>query len=114
MPSWTKFGPTAPLWALEVATVLLAATRRRPIAREAMRERLSSLDMLAIETASQGAGKTWRATVLALAQADDLTVYDAGYLELGIRRGLSLATSDKALRRAAAPRDVAIEPADLV
>jgi len=38
---------------------------------------------------------------LPLARRHGLTGYDAAYLEPAIRRGLPLATSDKALRRAA-------------
>lgn len=42
----------------------------------------------------------WGAT-LSLADRFNLTPYDAAYLELAIRRGLPLATLDKALRQAA-------------
>ena len=68
--------------------------------------------MLAIETDVEGAGPVWRSTVLTLAQTEMLTFYDAVYLELAIRRGLPLASSDKALRRAATQRGVAIVPAE--
>ena len=44
---------------------------------------------------------SWRLT-LALAREHKLTSYDAAYLELALRRGLRLATKDKALARAAA------------
>jgi predicted nucleic acid-binding protein len=36
-----------------------------------------------------------------LAALHDLTAYDAAYLELAMRRGCTLVTSDKALSRAA-------------
>ncbi|MGA3400435.1 MAG: type II toxin-antitoxin system VapC family toxin [Acetobacteraceae bacterium] len=101
-------------WTLEVTNVLLLAARRGRIASEAVQERLALLDMLAIETDTQGLGAVWRSTVLALAQTEALTVYDAVYLELAIRRGLPLASSDKALRRAAAQRGVPLAPADAV
>ena len=39
--------------------------------------------------------------VLELMRAHRLTAYDATYLELAMRRGLSLATGDKVLRPAA-------------
>jgi predicted nucleic acid-binding protein len=107
----TEGAVAPPLWTLEVSNVLLMAARRGRIAREAIQERLSLFDMLAIETDGQGAGAVWRSNVLTLAQTDGLTVYDAVYLELAIRRGLPLASSDKALRCAAAPRGVAVEPA---
>jgi predicted nucleic acid-binding protein len=103
VPSW---------WMLEVANVLLMAARRGRIAREAVQERLALLDMLAIETDVEGVGPVWRSTVLTLAQTEMLTFYDAVYLELAIRRGLPLASSDKALRRAATQRGVAVVPAE--
>lgn len=103
VPSW---------WMLEVANVLLMATRRGRVAREAVQERLALLDMLAIETDVDDVGPVWRSTVLTLAQTEMLTFYDAVYLELAIRRGLPLASSDKALRRAAVQRGVAVGPAE--
>ena len=99
-------------WTLDVANVLLTAARRGRIAREAVQERLALFDMLAIETDTQGIGAVWRSTVLTLAQTEMLTLYDAVYLELAIRRGLSLASSDRALRQAATQRGVAIVPAE--
>ncbi len=101
------------LWMLEVANVLLMAARRGRIVREAVQERLALLDMLTIETDTQAVGPVWRSTVLSLAQTEALTFYDAVYLELAIRRGMSLASSDKALRRAATQRGVAILPAEM-
>jgi len=38
----------------------------------------------------------------ALALEQELTVYDAAYLELALRLGLPMATKDKALKRAMA------------
>ncbi|HVC61789.1 MAG TPA: type II toxin-antitoxin system VapC family toxin [Acetobacteraceae bacterium] len=107
----TEGAVVPPLWTLELANVLLMAARRGRIAREAVQERFALLDMLAIETDSQGSGTVWRSTVLALAQTETLTFHDAIYLELAIRRGLPLASSDKALRRAAVQRGVAVAPA---
>ena len=48
------------------------------------------------------------ATVLGLARAHRLTVYDALYLELALRRAASLATIDGPLAAAAAARGVAL------
>ena len=99
-----------PLWVSEVANVLLNAGRRGRIASAAVRERLALLDMLPIEIDIVGTGPVWRSAVLALAEAEGLTFYDASYLELAIRRGLGLASSDAALRRAASRRGVQLEP----
>ena len=98
-------------WTMEVGNVLIGAVRRRRLAREAMHERMQLLDMLPIEADAHGSGPVWRSSVLALAETEDLTFYDAVYLELAIRRGLPLASSDKALRRAADRRSVALLPA---
>jgi predicted nucleic acid-binding protein len=92
--------------------VLTGAVRRQRISREAMHERLHLLDMLPMETDTQGVGPVWRSSVLTLMETDVLTAYDAIYLELAIRRGLVLATSDQALRRAATRRGVTVAPAD--
>ena len=77
-----------------------------------MQERLALLDMLPIETDIQGSGPVWRSTVLALALTEALTFYDAVYLELAIRSGLALATSDRALRQAAVRRGLIVTPTD--
>ena len=45
---------------------------------------------------------------LALARAQNLSVYDAAYLELAMRRGLPLATLDERLKTAAAATGVSI------
>jgi predicted nucleic acid-binding protein len=101
-----------PLWISEAANVLLLAQRRGRIDRETMQERLALLDMLPIETDNMASGPVWRSSVLTLADAEALTFYDATYLELAIRRGLPLASSDVALRRAARRRGVAVVPAE--
>ncbi len=99
-----------PLWVSEVANVLLQACRRGRLPREAMQERLALLDMLPIEMDPQASGTVWRSSILTLADAETLTFYDATYLELAIRRGLPLASSDTALRRAATRRGVTVVP----
>ena len=51
-----------------------------------------------------------RSGIVQLARRTSLTTYDASYLELALRRGLALATRDKALRRAAGEEAVAVLP----
>jgi predicted nucleic acid-binding protein len=46
--------------------------------------------------------------VFRLAKTQELTVYDAIYLDLAARRRIALATRDKALRRAAVALNVAL------
>ena len=89
-----------PLWFLEVANGLLAAERRNTIATPERRlalERLSGLALTIDEAHAQDAfGRT-----SALAEQYGLSVYDAAYLEVAIRRNLPLGTRDRALRSAA-------------
>jgi predicted nucleic acid-binding protein len=47
---------------------------------------------------------------LALARREGLTAYDACYLELAMRRGLPLASTDRALRKAAVELGVSLLP----
>ena len=87
------------LWFLEVANGLLAAQRRRLISadeRERALQRLSALSIKVDESDTRNAfGRT-----SVLAEQHGLSVYDAAYLELALRRELSLATRDGALRNA--------------
>lgn len=48
--------------------------------------------------------------ILTLARSQALPTYDAAYLELAIRRGIPLATQDKALVRAATAAKVETLP----
>jgi predicted nucleic acid-binding protein len=47
---------------------------------------------------------------LDLARAEKLSVYDATYLELAVRRGVTLATKDKALAAATGRVGVGVMP----
>ena len=49
-------------------------------------------------------------TVLELARSERLSTYDASYLELAMRRGLSLATKDDDLAKAAQRVGVTLLP----
>ncbi len=97
------------LWRLEVANVLLAAERRARIGRVDADDRLQRLADLPIEVDDETDRRAWN-DVLALARAARLTVYDAAYLELALRRGLPLATLDGDLARAARKAGVPVLP----
>ena len=88
------------LWFLEVANGLLVAERRKTIAAPERRlalERLSALSLAVDEVNARDAfGRT-----SALAEQYGLSVYDAAYLELALRRNLPLGTRDRALLSAA-------------
>lgn len=87
------------LWPLEVANALQVAARRGRMQRDARDRALLELETMPISVAMDDARGTW-GTTLALADQHRLTVYDAAYLDLALRRGLPLATLDGALRAA--------------
>ena len=94
-------GAVAPqLWPIEALNGLLSAERRGRINKD-MRERLAGfLRDLPIRIDDATADRIWTSTAQ-LAAAHQLTAYDATYLELAIRLGFALATSDAALVAAA-------------
>jgi predicted nucleic acid-binding protein len=98
-----------PLWYWEVANVLNVAARRGRLTGQDVAARLALLGALAIVADDDATARAWRETLL-LAEAETLTVYDAAYLELALRRNLPLASHDRALRSAAARRGVAVLP----
>lgn len=95
------------IWRYEVANALLVAERRRrldPARREHLLGELSTFDIrVDAETDERLWGPATR-----LADRHDLTVYDASYLELAMRRRVPLATHDRKLRRAAESEGVAL------
>lgn len=95
------------LWRLETVNSLLMAERRGRFAPEEVRSMLELLESLRARvdpyTARRAAGRT-----LEVARRHRLTLYDATYLELAVRRGLALASFDKAMIRAARAEGVAV------
>ena len=87
------------LWRLEIANVLRNAVRRRRCdAGYATRclQRLGRLQIIVDpETDAQAWGRTRQ-----LSTEHDLSIYDAAYLELAVRRRRPLASRDAALIRA--------------
>lgn len=88
-----------PLWPVEVANVLLAATRRGRIRVDEWPQVCGHLDMLPIEIDPVSTSRVWSA-VLDLADQRGLSAYDAMYLELATRMRMPLATLDRALAAA--------------
>ena len=88
------------LWRIEVANVLNVSIRRRRIVLKNRTDILTELGILPISIDGETKTHTWNET-LALADAYNLTIYDATYLELALRLGLPLATLDERLRDAA-------------
>jgi len=70
---------------------------------------LGLLEGLPISVDQPSTASAWHDT-LALARSHRLTTYAAAYLELALRRGLPLATRDKALQAAARLEGVPLMP----
>jgi predicted nucleic acid-binding protein len=93
------------LWRLEVANVLELNVRRGRYTGDFRDRALSNLALFPIRVDPETDRQAWGATAR-LAERHRLTVYDAAYLELALRRGLPLATLDKDLRIAAGAEKV--------
>ena len=94
-PAWVP-----DLWHLEVVNVLLNAERNNHITSQQREAFIAQLENLPIEVDTGTAFQAFSRT-LNTALIYKLSSYDAAYLELTIRKGLPLATLDKALRKAA-------------
>lgn len=96
--SQTAFVPG--IWSLEVGNVLILAERKGRITRARCAEFVELLRELPIVTDDETSARGL-VEILDLARDRSLTTYEAAYLELSMRRGVRLATKDKALRAAA-------------
>jgi predicted nucleic acid-binding protein len=97
------------LWHLEVANAMKVAVRKRRLARERMASSLALLALANLHVDEDTARCAWGPT-LALSDRHGLTLYDAAYLELALRRRLPLASLDVDLRAAAADEGVIALP----
>ncbi len=93
------------IWRLEIANVFQNAVRRGRCDRGFAEGSFERLRRLPLETDIATDDQTWRQT-FDLALTANITVYDADYLELAIRRQTGLATLDRALAKAANERGV--------
>ena len=85
---------------LEVANVLQTAIRRQRIDAVYRDASLAELGLMPIIIDADTRTYAWSAT-LRLSERFSLTLYDAAYLELALRRSLPLATLDRDLQAAA-------------
>lgn len=97
------------LWHLELANVLTKAERRGRMVSARISAYVGLIDRLPIMTDTETSGRALR-EILTLARSENLSTYDAAYLELAIRRGAELATRDRSLIRAAGRFDVVTLP----
>jgi predicted nucleic acid-binding protein len=95
------------LWRIEVANVLSLSVRKERMTKERRNKVLDRLQLLPISIDTETGQNAWNET-LKLADLHNLTVYDATYLELALRRSLPLATLDRDLRRAAQAEGVVL------
>ena len=86
-------------WPVEIGNGLVMAERRGRLKTDEIRRFLSLLKDLAI-TVDQGSFAYTMETIVPLARQHKLTVYDAAYLELGLREGIPRATLDRRLAEA--------------
>jgi predicted nucleic acid-binding protein len=94
-PAWVP-----PLWKIEVANVLQRNVRKGKYDTTFCDLTLFDLSQLNIRIDLAAPQHLWTETIH-LAHRHNLTVYDAIYLELAVRRSLPLATLDADLRNAA-------------
>ena len=96
-------------WRLEVANSLCMAERRRRLDAAGVAQAVALFTQLPVvvdpETNEHASAET-----LALARQHTLSVYDAAYLELALRRGAALASLDGPLRLVAKKLGVALLP----
>jgi predicted nucleic acid-binding protein len=95
---------TPRLWAYEVRNSVLMGMRRKRILPAQAAGFLASLRSLPIHLSDP---QSYDA-VFDLARASNLTVYDAAYLDLALRRNLPLASLDEALCKVATERGIVL------
>ena len=88
------------IWPFEIANALLMAEKRKRISIAQVTAILRKLTLLpiAVDVAQT---ESIFGDVLPVARQQNLTAYDAAYLQLALREALPLATLDDQLRRAA-------------
>jgi predicted nucleic acid-binding protein len=94
-------------WRMEVFNLLLNAERRGRLSQADRADGVRTIGAVIVEvdimTDERLAGATW-----ALAERHRLSIYDAAYLELALRRELPLASADRRLITAAKAEKVPI------
>jgi predicted nucleic acid-binding protein len=94
------------IWPLEVVNVLLVAERQKRLSESDSIRFLTLLSQLPILVEYEG--PEMMKELLALARSNNLSSYDASYLDLAMRKGVPIATLDNKLIEAAKRIDVPI------
>ena len=95
------------IWPLEVVNVVLAAERKKRLSESDSVRFLTLISQLPIIVEDERPEMMMK-ELLALARANNLSSYDASYLDLAIRAGIPIATLDNKLIEAARRVDVSI------
>ena len=95
------------IWPLEVSNVLLVAERRKRLNQADSSRFISLLFELPIIVEPESPERMLN-EILALAREYKLSSYDASYLDLAMRKGLPIATTDKHIMSAARKSHVPI------
>jgi predicted nucleic acid-binding protein len=95
------------LWPVETANALLVLVRRHKLTEEERQEALGALAGLQAKVDHDMASLAFT-KLSELAGTEQLSLYDATYLELALRSGLPLACKDGPLREAARRRKVTL------
>jgi predicted nucleic acid-binding protein len=95
------------LWLWEVANLLQMNVRRGRHNAKFRDRALADLALFPIKEDAEAGRQAWSGSLI-LAERHSLTVYDAAYLEVALRRGLPLATLDRDLRRAASAEKIQV------
>ena len=95
------------IWAFEIANnIFVSYSKRKRISEQQITEYLSLLRALPIRVESQS---LWANVDLeSLARRRNIAAYDAAYLDLALRTGFALATSDEPLRKAAIAEGITV------
>ena len=96
-----------PIWPLEVVNVLLVAERRNRLKQVDSVRFITLLSQLPIVVEHEGPERKMK-DLLSLGRANNLSSYDAAYLDLAMRNDCPIATLDKKLIEAAKNVDVTI------
>ncbi len=95
------------IWPLEVVNVLLVAERQKRLGESDSIRFITLLSQLPIIVEHERPEMMMK-ELLALARANNLSSYDASYLDLAMRKGFPIATLDNKLIEAARRIDVPI------
>lgn len=98
---------TPAIWPFEVANALLVAERRKRLTVAQVTALLGRVARLPVSVEPVETGRAFE-QILSVARQQNLSEYDAAYLELALRTGLPLATLDGKLKEAARLLDVGL------